>query len=71
MSWEVVDVDAQGLQFVEAVFRGEGSFSSLCRQYQISRPTGCLWLNPSASSAVSLPLWWDCRPHQSSGYLGL
>ena len=45
MAWGVVDVDAQRLQFVEAVFRGGGSFSSLCRQYQISRPTGYLWLN--------------------------
>jgi transposase InsO family protein len=44
MAWRMVDVDAQRLHFVEAVSLGEASFSALCREYGISRPTGYTWV---------------------------
>jgi transposase InsO family protein len=44
MAWKLVDVEVQRLQFVEAAQGGERSFSSLCLEYGISRPTGYLWL---------------------------
>ncbi len=44
MAWKVVEVDAQRLHFVEASCAGEVSFSALCREFGISRPTGYLWL---------------------------
>ena len=44
MAWKLVGVEAQRLRFVEAAKNGEESFSSLCREYGISRPTGYLWL---------------------------
>ena len=37
-------MEAQRLGFVEAAMIGERSFSSLCMEYGISRPTGYLWL---------------------------
>jgi transposase InsO family protein len=53
MSWRMVGVDAQRLQFVEAVFQRERSLSSLCREYEISRPTGYLWLNRFREQGVA------------------
>ncbi len=44
MAWRVVDVEAQRLRFIEAAVCGERSFSSLCVEFGISRPTGYLWL---------------------------
>jgi transposase InsO family protein len=44
MAWRKVEVEAQRLRFVEAARVGEQSFSFLCEEYGISRPTGYLWL---------------------------
>src|SRR5437879_3908897 len=44
MAWRKVEVEGQRLRFVEAALVGERSFSSLCVEYGISRPTGYLWL---------------------------
>jgi transposase InsO family protein len=44
MAWRKVEVEAQRLRFVEAAIAAERSFSSLCVEYGISRPTGYLWL---------------------------
>ena len=43
MSWRLVGVRDQRVEFVVRASRGE-CLSSLCREYEISRPTGYLWL---------------------------
>jgi transposase InsO family protein len=42
MSWRLVDVRDQRVEFVVRASRGE-SLSGLCREYGISRPTGYVW----------------------------
>jgi len=49
MAWKVVEVEAQRLRFVEAARVGDRSFSSLCREYEISRATGYVWLKRFAA----------------------
>jgi len=53
MAWRVVDVKAQRLCFIEAAVCGERSFSSLCVEYGISRPTGYLWLKRYRTQGVA------------------
>ena len=44
MAWKTMDVGEQRVQFVVAATRREKSFTALCAEFGISRPTGCLWL---------------------------
>jgi transposase-like protein len=43
MSWRTKDVEQQRVEFVVRASRGE-SLSALCREFEITRPTGYLWL---------------------------
>jgi len=43
MSWRSKDVQQQRVEFVVRASRGE-SLSALCREFEIARPTGYLWL---------------------------
>jgi len=43
MSWKTKDVQQQRVEFVVRASCGE-SLSSLCREFEIARPTGYLWL---------------------------
>src|ERR1700722_2025649 len=43
MSWRLVGVADQRVEFVVRASRGE-CLSGLCREYEITRPTGYLWL---------------------------
>ncbi len=43
MPWKTMDVQEQRVSFVVAAKRGEKTFSSLCQEFGISRPTGYLW----------------------------
>jgi transposase InsO family protein len=45
MPWKTMDVREQRVSFVVTASRGEKSFSALCQEYGISRPTGYLWLS--------------------------
>ncbi|MBI2822482.1 MAG: helix-turn-helix domain-containing protein [Acidobacteria bacterium] len=40
MPWKVKNVMEQRVEFVVRVVSGEDDFSSLCREFKISRPTG-------------------------------
>jgi hypothetical protein len=42
MSWRLVEVRDQRVEFVVRLSRGE-CMSSLCREFGITRPTGYLW----------------------------
>jgi transposase InsO family protein len=43
MAWRSVDVQEQRVRLVVAADRGEKDFRALCREFDISRPTGYLW----------------------------
>src|SRR5580692_11636835 len=43
MAWRSVDIQEQRVRFVVAANRGEKNFRALCREFDISRPTGYLW----------------------------
>ena len=45
MPWKTMDVREQRVSFVVMASRGEKSFSALCQEFGISRPTGYLWLS--------------------------
>jgi len=44
MAWGMKDVEEQRVRFVVAASRREKSVTELCREFEISRPTGYLWL---------------------------
>lgn len=44
MSWGVKDVKGQRIAFVTRALNQKENFSKLCREFQISRPTGYKWL---------------------------
>src|SRR5262245_12917951 len=44
MSWGVKDVKGQRISFVLRALSKKENFSKLCREFQISRPTGYKWL---------------------------
>jgi transposase len=44
MPWKTMDVQEQRVQFVVAAKRREKSFTALCKEFGISRTTGCLWV---------------------------
>jgi transposase InsO family protein len=45
MPWKTESVMDQRVEFVLRVRAGDEPVAALCREYQISRPTGYLWLN--------------------------
>ena len=44
MAWRMKEVGEQRVRFVVAASRREKSVTELCREFEISRPTGYLWL---------------------------
>jgi transposase len=52
MSWRQTGVRDQRIEFVVRVNRGE-SLSALCREYEITRPTGYLWLRRFREQGVA------------------
>jgi transposase len=44
MTWKVTNVMDQRIEFVVCALQDPTSFSALCRKFEISRPTGYLWL---------------------------
>src|SRR5665213_545413 len=43
MPWKRMDVDEQRMQFVIRASSGKERMTALCREFEISRPTGYLW----------------------------
>lgn len=66
MPWKAKDVMECRIEFVLRARRGEVSFSRLCREYGISRPTGYLWVGryEEAGSVRGL-VEGSRRPHHS------
>jgi len=44
MPWKTMDIREQRVQFVVTARRREKPFTALCKEFGISRPTGCLWV---------------------------
>jgi transposase InsO family protein len=64
MSWRLVGVQDQRVEFVVRASRGE-CLSSLCREYEITRPTGYLWLKRFREQGVVGVREHSRRPHLS------
>jgi transposase InsO family protein len=45
MPWKSESVMDQRIEFIVRAKKKEGTFRELCREFEISRPTGYLWLN--------------------------
>ena len=52
MAWRSVQVEEQRVRFVVAASRGERSLTELCREFDISRPTGYQWLRRYRTGGV-------------------
>ena len=64
MSWRLVEVRDQGVEFVVRLSRGE-CMSSLCREFGITRPTGYLWQKRFGGRGVAGMEESSRRPHAS------
>src|ERR1700677_2968114 len=53
MSWRTMEVQDQRVRFVIAASRGEQNMSELCREFDISRPTGYQWLRRYRTAGVA------------------
>ncbi len=56
MTWRSVDVQEQRVRFVVAASRQEKTFRDLCQEFEVSRPTGYLWLQRYRGR-----VWQACR----------
>ena len=64
MPWRQTGVREQRVEFVVRANRGE-SLSALCREYEITRPTGYLWLRRFREQGVAGVEERSRRPHVS------
>jgi transposase InsO family protein len=65
MPWKTMDIREQRVQFVVAATRREKSFSALCAEFDISRPTGTLWLGRYQAQGVAGIAERSRRPQHS------
>ncbi len=65
MPWKTMDVEEQKVRFVVAATRGEKSFTALCQEFGISRPTGCLWRKRYQQAGLAGIAERSRRPRQS------
>lgn len=65
MAWKTMDVREQRVRFVVAAARREKPLVALCREFEISRPTGYLWLKRYEQSGVAGIAELSRRPHHS------
>jgi transposase InsO family protein len=65
MAWGAVNVDEQRMQFVVLASRREKTMQELCREFQISRPTGYQWLQRFQAGGTRAVAEKSRRPHRS------
>lgn len=65
MAWKTMDVQEQRVRFVIAAARKEKPLAILCREFEISRPTGYLWLGRYEKTGVAGIAEISRRPHHS------
>lgn len=67
MAWKTMDVREQRVRFVVAAARKEKPLTTLCREFEISRPTGYLWLRRYEEAGVAGIAEVSRRPQHSPG----
>ena len=67
MGWKRMEVQEQRVKFVVAAERRERSFQALCAEFEISRPTGYLWLGRYRRKGIAGIAEQSRRPHGSPG----
>jgi transposase InsO family protein len=65
MAWKAMEIQDQRVRFVVAVSRGDRCMSDLCREFDISRPTGYEWVKRYQASGVAGIREQSRRPHKS------
>jgi transposase InsO family protein len=65
MAWKTVDLQEQRVRFVVTAAQKSQSFSSLCAEFGISRPTGYLWLRRYKASGIAGIAEQSRKPHGS------
>jgi transposase InsO family protein len=65
MAWRTMEIADQRVRFVVAASRGEQSMIDLCREFDISRPTGYQWLKRYRASGVAGIRERSRRPQKS------
>lgn len=65
MAWKTMDVREQRVRFVIEATQATRSFRALCAGYEISRPTGYLWLQRYRQSGVEGIAERSRKPHYS------
>jgi transposase InsO family protein len=65
MAWRTMEIQDQRVRFVVAASRGEQSMSDLCREFDVSRPTGYQWLKRYRASGVAGIREGSRRPQKS------
>ena len=65
MPWQTTDVMERRIEFVVRASQKDANISSLCRDFNISRPTGYKWLNRYRSTGTVTQLAEESRrPHR-------
>ncbi len=65
MAWRTMEVRDQRVRFVVRASRGEESLAALCREFEISRPTGYQWLRRYEWGGVAAVEELTRRPQHS------
>ena len=65
MAWKTMDAQEQRVRFVVAATQKLRSFSALCAEFDISRPTGYLWLKRYRNFGVQGITEQSRKPHYS------
>jgi transposase InsO family protein len=65
MAWKTMDVQEQRVRFVVEATQQTRSFKALCAAYEISRPTGYLWLERYREQGVAGIAERSRKPHLS------
>jgi transposase InsO family protein len=65
MAWKTMDIQEQRVRFVVEALQAKRPMSALCAEYDISRPTGYLWLERYREGGVTAIAERSRRPHRS------
>src|ERR1700749_4300777 len=67
MAWGSVDIEEQRMRFVIAASRKEKPLQQLCKEFEISRPTGYQWWKRYQAGGYPAVAEKSRRPHNSPG----
>jgi transposase InsO family protein len=65
MAWKTMDVQEQRVRFVVTAARREKPLAAVCKEFEISRPTGYLWLKRYEESGIAGIAERNRRPQHS------